>query len=270
MTYNPTKPFTSFPAWCWGFAVMLAAGLLAATAHAAPINYGDFSDIPPGSVMYLDVTESASSPGDIEPLFGGPSILVNSLQFTPDSSRLAATTTSPSIPDLTQGSLTFVLEGTGAAITSFALSASGHLTLAGPVGVGASAEVVYGIGVSSISVLEIDGLPVSSPLVLPGSDVSLTADLADGAHDNAPWTMTHIYDVNAALTNAGVSFQTGATLLAIGLSNTLVAQVDTVGEASVSESSFNIMATTRAVPEPATLVLMSLGVLGMATRRRAA
>ena len=64
------------------FAGAVIAAVAAAPASAGTINHGDFDDIPPGVVMYLDVTESANA--DTEPNFGVPTIAGNVLEFMPD------------------------------------------------------------------------------------------------------------------------------------------------------------------------------------------
>ena len=53
-------------------------------AFAAPIQYGNFSGT---SVMYIDVTETANSLGDDEPLYGPPSIAGNQLRILDSTSR---------------------------------------------------------------------------------------------------------------------------------------------------------------------------------------
>ena len=62
----------------------IVLGVVTGASLAAPINYGDFSDIPPGAVMYTDVTETANTPGDSEPLFGAPVVSGNALRFLSD------------------------------------------------------------------------------------------------------------------------------------------------------------------------------------------
>lgn len=241
-----------------GGAVALA---LAATTVAAPINYGDFSDVPPGSVMYIDVTETANSPGDSEPLYGPPTLAGNEFTFDP-TPALRGSIRGAAGADLTDGQLNFGAMGANAAITQMILGAAGDYTLSDS---GPAASAGFQVAITRISVLAIDGVPVSSPLVLPGSSVSGAFDSSGGAASNVPWSGTLTVDVNAALSTAGVPFQFGATKLDVQINNVLSASADAGGIAEIGMSSFVFDAVTVPVPEPTSgtaLVLATLGIIG--------
>lgn len=235
-------------------------GLGGSAAKAASINYGDFSGT---SVMYLDVTETANTPGDEEPLFGGPSITGDTLDFDPMGFSASASSGSS---DLTDGQLNFTLMGRGRVLSSILLTERGDYNL---IGTGSAAtQISYAVGIGSITVLEVDGAALATPVSLGGASASGSDDLSGGTEMLAPWDLSLSYDVNAALTDAGVSFVNGATKLEIAIDNTLAAISESASIAFIAKKDFAINVGT-VVPEPASAALVGLGllVLGVAGRR---
>ena len=105
---------------------LLVWGVLAVHSNATSINYGDFSG---SSVMYLDVTEAANSPGDAPPLFGAPAIFGDTLDFNPTGFSAGA---SDGSTDLTDGQLTLgIMAQSGLVIDSLVVSESGDYSLLG-------------------------------------------------------------------------------------------------------------------------------------------
>ena len=88
------------------FSLAIAALWCANHCASAAIMYGDFDDIPPGVVMYTDVTESSATDPISLPLFGAPTIVANDLDFDPMSFGATAPI-GPSTADLTDGQLNF-------------------------------------------------------------------------------------------------------------------------------------------------------------------
>lgn len=222
--------------------------------------------IPQGAspVCYLDVTETANTIGDVPPLYGAPTIVGDSLVFAP-TDRFNSEATGGGA-DLTDGQLNFTLKGLNAAVTSFDLSGTGDYTLAGT---GTSATTVsYRSSITQFSVLEVDGVPVSSPLLLPGLDVSGSFNVSDGTGIDNPWTSTVIYDINAALSNAGVPFQFGATKLDVVINNVLESASEASSTAEIAANSFAITPTTVPVPEPGVFALTGLAICVITVTRR--
>lgn len=236
--------------------------LSAPAAIAAPINYGDFSGT---SVMYLDVTESTNSADDSEPQFGAPTIGADVLAFSP--SVFAASARSGSV-DLTDGQLNIMIMGlAGAPVSSLTVSENGVYTLQGS---GSSAsQVVYGLGIGSLTVFEVDGIALPTPIALPGASASGGDNLSAGADIATPWNLGLFYDVSAALQQAGVAFSSGATKLEIVIASQLGAISEFTTNASINNSAFTIdTKTTSTIPLPGGFVLMLSGLVAAGLRKR--
>ena len=243
-------------------ACLLVAGFTS-SASASSINYGDFSDIPPGSVMYLDVTETANTPGDIPPLYGAPSVLGNLLDF--DSAGFNATAQDGS-SDITDGQLNFTLMADqGQYITDFFISESGDYSL---LGTGTTAtNITYALAVTSVKVLEVDGVELDTPVTLAPLNVSGGDDLGSGTDALTPWSLQLAYSLDTALQNTNVLFRAGVTKVEIAVNNTLAAISEDLSIASVSKKDFTISTNTEDIPEPAAGLMIGLG-LGLAGLRR--
>jgi len=224
------------------------------TANAAHIEYGDFSGT---SVMYLDVEEVANTPGDEAPLYGAPSIVGNQLDFDP--SGFSATSTN-AVSDITDGQLNFTLMShSGGALSSISIAESGDYTLTGSGT--ATTQISYGLSLASVTVLEVDGVALGSPVMLDAAAVFGTANLGAGQVSGAPWSLSLDYDLNAALASEGVGYVNGATKVEIAINNTLSAISEASTIAFVAKKDFNIT-VNEIVPEPASITLLGLVTLG--------
>ena len=211
----------------------------AARLSAAPINYGDFSDIPPGSVMYLDVTETANSAGDEEPLFGPPTIRGNHFDFNP--AGFSATALSGGA-DTTEGQLSMTISPErGFSIEALTIGGKGDATL---FGTGAAAQLRFSTSLASISVLELDGRALANPIALRPSSSAGLYTITDNPGQLQPWSLSLEYDVDAALANAGVAFDFGATKLEIVIETTLSAESDQLSIAYLASKDFNLVVET--------------------------
>ena len=254
-TTTNTHPF------CACALTVAIAAFLFTPAFAAPINYGDFAG---STVMYLDVTETANTPGDSEPQYGAPSILGDKLDFDP--AGFTATSTG-GLPDLTDGQLNFTMMGVpGAAISTISLSEGGDYNL---LGTGTAAtQIHYGLGLTSIVVLEVDGSPLASPVSLGAISTGGSDDLSLGADLLTPWSLDMLYDVNAALDAAKVDYIVGATKLEIAIDNTLAAISEASSIAFIAKKDFMVDVTVTPfdpfnIPEPSTFVLLGLALCGV-------
>ena len=230
------------------------------TSQAAPINYGDFSGT---SVIYLNVTETANTPGDSEPLFYAPDITGNLLDFDPKGFAASAGGGST---DQTDGQLNFMLRGLqGNAITSITFSESGDFTL---FGTGTSiTSIFYSLSISHISVSEVDGVALAIPVVLSGISASGIDDLGNGIDAGTAWSLALSYNVNSALSAAGVVYNAGATRLDIVVDDNLGAISELSTLAFIAKKDFRINIGTGtdvpAVPIPGAMLLMLSGLAGL-------
>jgi hypothetical protein len=240
----------------------LAWFAMPSSALAAPINYGDFSG---SSVMYLDVTETANTPGDDEPLFGSPVITGNKLDFDPAG---FTATSSGGTADITDGQLNFtVMSLPGSAISGIGFRESGEYSL---LGTGTAAtQVHYGLGIGSIVALEVDGVTLASPVVLAPANAGGSDNLAAGTDNLTPWSLSLNYDVNAALAAAKVPYVRGATKIEVAIDNALVAISEAQSLAFIAKKDFMIdISTTPDIPEPTALALCGLALAGWSSIRR--
>lgn len=232
----------------------LVAGLVLATGaagvRAGPISYGDFVG---ADVTFTDVTETANTPGDTEPLLGPPGLAGNALSFSP--SNLAASASSGAA-DPTDGQLDFTVEASGRpTIRSIALSAGGVETLQGSGG--SPTRVGYALSLASVTVLEVDYAPLAVPVVLPSASTSGSDHLAMGSEADTAWSLCIHYDVDAALADAGILFTNGATKLELSIDSMLVAISEPASLASIGGVSFEIEINAPAPAAPTLTIVRS-------------
>jgi hypothetical protein len=239
-----------------GALAVLASVLFAASSsHAASINYGNFDDVPPGVVMYLDVTESSGT--DPVPLYGAPTAIHNTLDFDPVG---FASSSAGGGADVTDGQLNFTaMSVAGAAIKEIALFEGGDFSL---VGFGtAVTQVIVSLSMI-IEIVEVDGLALVTPIVVQVSDSS-NADLVSDAGSLQFWDFSLGTDLDTALVNAGQQFTRGVTKANVVIDNQLVTFSEPSSVAFIAKKDFGITI----VPEPTTLALVMLGMLGLGIRR---
>ncbi len=242
-------------------ALALSAAFTGA-AQAAPINYGNFVGT---TLMYLGVEENSIT--DATPLFGAPTIAVDSLVFSPPS--FGASSTGGGAPDITDGTLGMtVMAKPGFALASVDFNEAGDYTV---LGGGASNFVDVSTPIF-VTVLEVDGVAIT-PIMVTDSMV-FTTD-ADGNFDSATdagvgviWTGSVSVDLNDVLSDNGIPFVTGVTKAIVRIDNTLVAISQDGGIAFIQKKQFEgVTITIETVPEPTTLGLLGLGGLFMLRRR---
>ena len=240
--------------------VILVMAFGASASPPAPINYGDFDDIPPGSVMYTDVTESSFS--HPHPL-GPPNIAANQLDFDPPN--FFATATGGRADDVATN-LQFGLGAErGFSLETISIFESGRYSLGGN---GTTAtRIEYAMNMSVVA-LEVDGVPLRTPVFLPTAFIFGGDDLGQGPDRDSPWQFDLEYDVDAALSAAGVPFEFGATKLGVQIDNQVAAFSEESTFAEIRAGDFKIDTITAVIPAPGALVLLALGVGCTRGRRR--
>jgi len=244
---------------------VLFIGLVGNNEAKAAILYGDFDDIPPGAVMYLDVTESSATDTLPPALFGPPSVSANTLDFDPEGFGAYSTN---GINDITDGQLNFdIMTLPGAGLTSLSFRESGDFTLDGT---GTSiTEIGAGIAVM-VEILAVDGLMLDTPIQVIGS-TSFSANLESSPGTSQPWGNVLFVDFGPALMNNQIEVIDGVTKAKVVLDDTLYAISESSSVALVAKKDFQIIpngSLDPTVPEPSTLGLMSLAVVGVMLRRR--
>jgi len=268
--------------------------IISASVMGAQINYGTFAG---DNVNYVNVTEDSGADEPL-PLFGAPTVTGDSIDFNPIG--FDATSMNGGA-DITDSNLVFMVTSkSGSRISSVTFSEAGDTTLAGnvPVGSMGTATSVTATGVLDIHEIDItrDGafnpvginhisVPFSLTFNPSGGTYFLGTDGAGGPLYHSPWTGSVTINVDAILAANGIVVPPGpldpdggATKISIDLDNTLTAVSQAGTSAHIAKKDFGGI-TIRAnvptepggdpeIPEPTTLVLVGLGLLGLATARR--
>ena len=254
-------------------ALAVISSLTVSSAKAA-ILYGDFSDIPPGVVMYTDVTEDSGTSPVPPPLYGAPDINGNNLDFDPSAFVAVATNGAPNA-DLSDGQLNFgfmtipKVSGGWTGLNNLFISEGGDYSL---LGGGTAATAVGASIIASVEITHVDGVALASPITVN----ALSSFNANAASNPGPnfWGNSLFIDFGPALNNAGFGPDSVATKGEVVINNQLSAFSETNPNtiAFIAKKDFKIIPggdlDPNDIPEPTALALCVLCGVGLAGRRR--
>ncbi len=252
-------------------ALLLAGLFVVADSADAAIMYGDFSDIPPGAVIYQDVSESSFTNPVPPPLYGAPSVTGNLLDFDPSGFGVSA---SGGAANTVDGQLNFTVKALpGAGITSFAIIESGDFSFSGILP--APGTFVSASAGATVTILEVDGVALPGPIAVFASDLFVTDYPTTGGAPVTgllPWSLATSVDLASAIP---FPFVSGATLFEVAINNQLQATTAVLGhQAAIAKKDFKIVVIgdlePNMIPEPSSFALLAVAGLAIATVRRVA
>lgn len=244
-------------------AVAMAACLLVFVSHSAnagSIFYGDFSDIPPGTVMYLDVTESSGTDPVPPAMYGAPTISGDLLDFDP-TGFVASSMGGPL--DVTDGQLNFtVMAAPGEGFSSIYVQEDGDYSFSGTGGAGTTVSASLSL---RVEILEIDNVPLANSIVVTESDLFGDDYASAGGTDTGLlfWSLQAFADLSPVLGGSTL----GVTKAEVAIDNQLITNSEADTLAFIAKKDFKIIPPP-IIPEPASLALFGLGSLLICSRRR--
>jgi hypothetical protein len=261
----------------------LAGAFLFATivseAIAAPIFYGDRVG---NTVTYQMITESSPTDPQYFPpnpplgLFGNPVASGDSLDFTPQNFFALSDFQAPPL-DRTDGHLTFMIQAhDGNGIDNISFQEGGALSVGG---FGTNQTFVDVSAVGFLQVHAIDNIPID----VETFPINMTFNFgSNGLQDNGQWrlgsegamngflwTGGQFFDITQGLIDRGYTVGLGATKVTVNLDNLLYAQSELLAGAFIDKKDFGGLSVTVNVPggnipEPTSIVLVAIGLVGIA------
>lgn len=237
-------------------AFALSASIAVSASAASAASYGNFSS-PGGTVSFLNV-------GDVNGLFGAPTVGVNGLGFGPDAFEADCSMfpCSSTQEHIVADTLTLDIEANdGSFVHTIVFSEAGEATVVSFLsGIAAAGVVSYVF----IEVLEIDGAAVT------GIDASAWMSFTPSEPFNGLflgggtklWTGFLSIDVGSVIaSNDSIG---NATLVRVSLTNTVFARTSFNTVARIQKDGLTITV----VPEPGAALLMGLGLIGLTASGR--
>jgi hypothetical protein len=263
------------------FATFAAAALLTLAGSMARAGSIPIGPLMGNTVIYDHITEATSDPVNHPlPLFGPPTVTGDSIDFDPIGFNAHASGAGG--VDLVDSNLGFTVQAKQVTnpILEIQFSEAGDTTLSG-FGTDATFTSVTADGV--IDIHEVDGVginvvavPFSLTFTPSGGTFGLATDGGGGPTYHTTWTGGGLFDLAGALTAAHVNFVGGATKISVDLDNTLTALSEAGTRSLIAKKDFGGVSITinplpgggPHTPEPASLVLAVIGIVGMLAGRR--
>jgi hypothetical protein len=232
--------------------LVMVVVLVPALVKANTVNYGDKVGT---TMVYSNIYETSTSPGDTPPLYGTPIVLGDALIF---KSMTFSSSAANGASDTTSGTVDadIVSKGEfGQFIDRLRLQELGDTTLTGS-GTSATRSSISNSVV--VTVLAVDFEVLSSPLVLTANMTT-----TDGGQWVLPspitknWTGSLTMDISGLLEAQGVYGH--ATWVHITLDNELNTSSELNTSAYIAKKQEGVSVTAVMIPEPGTLSLLALG-----------
>jgi hypothetical protein len=241
----------------------------ASAAQATSINYGDYSGT---SVVFQQVTESSTT--NVLPLYGSPTVSGNALLFLP-TNFLATSGHDGTVT--TEGTLaTTIAADLGYNIQLLTITEQGGYNLFGP---GTSVTSASVTGTATLTILDVDGTPLGSSIVVPNLLLAFTP--SGGSYnfgvDPSGGAWSGIATINVASILSQNNLTGNVTRVSLSLDNLLTATSQEGSVVSISKNGVGDEGTTGIyvggiIPEPLTCVSFAAlgGLLTLLRRSRLA
>jgi hypothetical protein len=263
---------------------LFVAGAVAAwVLHANAAGALSYSPVSGLDVDFENISDSSG-------LYGQPSASGNSLNFFLSNAFMADTDGGTPEGPNTSDTVNFTIQGqtSGSLITgieTISLDENGDFSLLALPG---AFSQVTSNGDIGVIIQQVNGVAVTVPQVSLNFTITYTPNVGAGSTfgnsysifsagapvlDNGSWDGSISIDVNQILLNNGFDPSARATRVQITVENELIAQVFGSGSAGIDKDFFGSAAdmtvqVNNQVPEPGTLLLVGVGLLGLARSGR--
>jgi len=205
------------------------------------------TSLPGNTVVYKNIAEDISGAGT----YGVPVVTGDILDFDPLGLGVSA---SGGAIDYNDAQLNFqILAKDQWAVTEVKFAELGDYLLAGPGGAGTYASVS---ATFFVNILEIDGVapvaPINYSVSQTFANVAMPGDAGTGL-----WSGDVNFDIGQIITDAGQTYEMGATWVSVVLDNIMLASSEAGTISQIKKKDANgFTVTSYVVPEPASMALL--------------